>query len=435
MKPKVAEVKGLPYQYRLFGEEVSPAAESRVTPVCFREIVREIPDTNYLTHGLFYYPAKFIPHVPHYCVRRFCSEGGWVIDPFAGSGTVGLEAVLAERNALLIDLNPLLAIYAETKINFRYTDLQAGELLGWLNQLFASQIAFYPQWSNLSYWYPEQVLEVLARYWGWIHAHDPANPYVQVLRAALMRANRRFSLTDHKAPKLFRSKRKLQEVSEWLQRPDWKEEMDQFIIQAALEIMGRLQSLAQVLKTTPCRAIAFAGVDSATVDLTECPRTEAVITSPPYLQAQEYLRTFKLDLFWTGVPEAKVRELMRLEIPYRKAHQPFSTPTYEQVCAQLQREDLKRLMHAYFYYTTRALQNAATTLKSGGHLCVFVGSPTVDGIQVETWRILAEFFAPQGFAFCGVLEDVIQTRQLFRQRKNKNPRGMESEFLLIMRKE
>jgi len=140
-------------------------------------------------------------------------------------------------------------------------------------------------------------------------------------------------------------------------------------------------------------------------------------------------------LFWTGVPAAKVRELMRLEISSRKAHQPFSTPPYEPVCAQLQREDLKRLMHAYFYYTTRALQNAATTLKSGGHLCVFVGSPTVDGIQVETWRILAEFFAPQGFAFCGVLEDVIQTRQLFRQRKNKNPRGMESEFLLIMRKE
>lgn len=207
--------------------------------------------------------------------------------------TVGLEAVLAERNAILIDLNPLLAIYAETKINVRCTNLHASELLSCLNQMFASQISFYPQWSNLSYWYPAQVLEVLARCRGWIHGHDPANPYVQILRAALMRANRRFSLTDHKAPKLFRSKRKLQEVSGWLQRPDWRAEMDQFITQATLEIMGRLQSLAKALKATSCRAIAFAGVDSATVDLTECPRTEAVITSPPYLQAQEYLRTFK----------------------------------------------------------------------------------------------------------------------------------------------
>jgi predicted methyltransferase len=92
------------------------------------------------------------------------------------------------------------------------------------------------------------------------------------------------------------------------------------------------------------------------------------------------------------------------------------------------------MLHSYFFYTTRALENAAAILKRGGFLCVFVGNPTVDGIEVETWRIIAEHFEPNGFVVHTVLRDDIKSRQLFRKRKNKNPRGMESEYLLVMQK-
>ena len=55
-----------------------------------------------------------------------------------------------------------------------------------------------------------------------------------------------------------------------------------------------------------------------------------MITSPPYLQAQEYIRSTKMELFWLGYSEAKIRELSRLEIPYRKAERVIHTPTLEQ---------------------------------------------------------------------------------------------------------
>jgi hypothetical protein len=154
------------------------------------------------------------------------------------------------------------------------------------------------------------------------------------------------------------------------------------------------------------------------------------------LQAQEYLRTFKLDLFWTGVTEARVRELMRLEIPYRKATEPFATPTYTRVYEQLHRADLQTMLHSYFLHTRPVpWKMLRSTLKRGGFLCVFVGNPTVDGIEVETWRIIAEYFEPKGFELHKVFRDDIKTRQLFRKRKNKNPRGMDSEYLLVMRKQ
>jgi DNA modification methylase len=40
------------------------------------------------------------------CVKAGCPEGGTVLDPFAGSGTVGLVANRLSRRAVLIDLNP-----------------------------------------------------------------------------------------------------------------------------------------------------------------------------------------------------------------------------------------------------------------------------------------------------------------------------------------
>jgi len=405
-----------------------------IVPVSFREIVKEIADTTYLTHGMFYYPAKFIPHVPHYCVRRFCPEGGWVLDPFAGSGTVGLEAVLANRNAVLIDVNPLLSVYVDTKINYRYADIDNASVLNALHQMFTWEEPYIPDWKNLDYWYPAEVLQLLKRYWGWVHSRDAHDPYMCIIRPALMRANRRFSWADHKTAKLCRSKYKTHEIQEFLKQENWCEHIQNFITKKALENASHLQSLAYSLSDTPCRAIALAGVDSATVNLDGYPQIDVIITSPPYLQAQEYLRTFKLDLFWVGISEAKVRELMRLEIPYRKATEPFATPTYTRVYEQLQRVDLQAMLHAYFFYTTRALENAATILKRGGFLCVFVGNPTVDGIEVETWRIITEHFEPNGFEVHAVLRDDIKSRQLFRKRKNKNPCGIEAEYLLVMQK-
>lgn len=407
-------------------DDVEPVA------VNFREIVPEVVDRGYLTHGLFYYPAKFIPQVPYYCVRRFCPEGGWVIDPFAGSGTVGLEAVLADRNALLLDINPLLQNIVDLKINFRCVDIDEGVLSERIREMFEWSEPFEPAWSNLSYWYPSEILDVLKRYWGWVHAQVD-DDYVRVIQCGLLRASRRFSLADHKAPKLFRSRVKQNEMERIL-LSDWRGLLNRFVMVRSLEVLERVRALARYMDGKSSFAFALSGVDSASVDLSCMPEVDLVLTSPPYMQAQEYIRTFKLDLFWLGYSEDYIREISRLEIPYRKAPELFYSPTFMRVYELIDRKDLRELMNSYFYYTTAALWNAVKKLRRGGYLCVFVGNSCVDGIEVETWRILAEYFESFGFRLFGVYEDRIKKRQLFRGRRNKNPDGISSEFLLIMRR-
>lgn len=71
--------------------------------------------TNYLTHGLHPYPAKFIPQIPNALIQELSSVGDTVADIFCGSGTTLLEALTLKRNAIGIDANPLSALISRAK--------------------------------------------------------------------------------------------------------------------------------------------------------------------------------------------------------------------------------------------------------------------------------------------------------------------------------
>ncbi|MBX7081479.1 MAG: hypothetical protein K1X88_19925 [Nannocystaceae bacterium] len=63
------------------------------------------PDT--LTHGVHVYPARMHPAIARAIARRWVGERTRVLDPFCGSGTVLLEAMLCGGITTGVDLNPL----------------------------------------------------------------------------------------------------------------------------------------------------------------------------------------------------------------------------------------------------------------------------------------------------------------------------------------
>ena len=406
--------------------------------VSFREFLPEITDTSYLTHSLFYYLARFIPQVPRFCLNNYTRPGDCVIDPFAGSGTVGLEAVLTQRHAILADINPLLNHIVPIKITFDNKSIDLKTLKNMLITMFEDSTFFYkPSWKNLEYWYEPEILEVLSRYWGWVK-NLGENPYRPIIEIALLKASKYFSHAEHRTPKLFKSKSKKKFIQQ-LMESDWNKAMKKLIMEKAFDTYHRVIQLMSVRPSPSSQVIYRGGMDSSDLEawnklqFPSCP-IRAVITSPPYLQAQEYIRTAKLELYWLGYGEEEVRAVSRMEIPYRKAPKSIIIPTLEKIRKHLNRPDLHAILDSYFYYTISALENAANYLASGGYLCIFVGSPKIDGIEVETWRIFAEYFTGQGYQLQALYEDKIKSRQLFRNRKNKNPSGMSSEFLVVMQK-
>lgn len=426
------ESAALYYQPGLLKSEHKPSGSSEPELISFRDLVPEIADTTYLTHALYYYPAKFIPQVVRYCVREYSSENDWVIDPFAGSATVGLEALLCQRNAVLLDLNLLLGHIVSLKMQIKQTDLDKSALRQALEAMRQSQEQFRPEWSNLAYWYPPEFLDCLSRYWGW-QKRMPPGPYALMVEAALLKASKQFSYAEHKAPKLFKSKTKLAEMAVLLQT-DWKTQLDELIYETAFDVFRRVQLLTPLLAESNQQVLTYSGVDSAKFRIPIQQEMGCLISSPPYLQAQEYIRTSKLELYWLGHTEAEIKRVSKLEIPYRKADQIIETNTLKAIRQQLERADLLAMLDSYFCYTLQALDNAIQNLRPQGKACIFVGNPKIDGIEIETWRIIAEYFADRDLRFEHVFEDRIKNRQLFGRRKNKNPDGMKSEFLLVMSK-
>lgn len=402
--------------------------------VSFRELIPEINDTGYLTHAIYAYPAKFIPQIVRYAINTYTKEGDWIVDPFAGSGTVGVEAYLCKRNAILFDLNLLLNHIMPLKVYRSKERLHEADLHKLLEGMRESKHQFIPAWSNVAYWYAPEILEVLSQYWGFIHNTDNT-VYSTVVKAALLKASKRFSYTEDRTPKLARSKRKLQAIEELL-KENWRAQLDEIVHNLSLKTLRSLNDFVMYTQqhhneNTP--DIQWqGGMDSSYVAV---PRAcDALITSPPYLQAQEYIRSTKMELFWLGHTEEEVKALSRLEIPYRKADRMIQTETLDKVRKVLTRDDLQKRLDSYFCHTVNALENSMRQLKLNAAACIFVGNPRIDGITVEIWRILAEYFTERGFVFEKVYEDRIKTRKLFGARKNKNPDGMKSEYLLILRK-
>jgi DNA modification methylase len=60
--------------------------------------------------------ATFPPSLVEPCILAGCPNGGVVLDPFGGAGTVGLVADQLGRNAILIELNPAYAKMAQARI-------------------------------------------------------------------------------------------------------------------------------------------------------------------------------------------------------------------------------------------------------------------------------------------------------------------------------
>jgi len=135
----------------------------------FRELVPSIPNTTYLTHGIHSHPAKFIPQIPRYFIQRYIGEvtkegGKRILDPFCGSGTTLLEAMLLGHKGIGIDINPLATLISKVKTTpFSPSKLEKkiGELIRSIKN-FNGEPAI-PSFTNIDYWYEAEAQEKLGR--------------------------------------------------------------------------------------------------------------------------------------------------------------------------------------------------------------------------------------------------------------------------------
>ena len=411
-----------------------------VQHVLFRALVREIPSTTYATHGLYMYPAKFIPQVVRYVINRYSSPGGWLFDPFAGYGTVAIEASLTGRNAVLWDLNPMLHLLVEASTYSKPVSLRDLEVD------FNYGDPFHPRWGNIAYWHPREFYGTLSRVWGYWRK-EVGRDLKPLVAVPLLKITRYFSYSDEKIAKLYKSRYAVEKVRNLLSG-DWRYRMEKMYweyARAVVEMVREYQSYNPKQVELAVKASdegVFTGgkavVDSIRERLDR--DVDVLITSPPYLQAQEYIRSFKLELAWLGFTEGFIRELTCREIPYNgvgEGH--ISSTTYSSLKREVLRLGHDKLLELYVsYFNSLALFLNNNHERVRGTIAFFVGPVKIRGMRVPIDTIIKEHLEYLGWRHEVTLIDTIVSRRLFRSEKNPAT-GLEdertpTEHLLIMRR-
>lgn len=377
-----------PEQVPLWQNEPNPIENTLKVPMLFRASVPEIPSTTYGTFALYRYPAKFIPQVIAYVLKVYAHQGMRIFDPFAGYGTVGVVSRVYGYDYELWDLNPIMEVIHDAAT---YSEIPTHREIAHLIQgVRESSHFFLPRWTNLLYWHPEPFLEVLGRAWGFYHQLPPEQKRLLVI--PLLNITRYFSYGDEKVHKLYKSKWSRQKVS-LLLADDWRGLFYTMLERSAYKLVGKLAEYHR-LAPKPVHAKILAGVDTLETELGQ--EVDILITSPPYLQAQEYIRSTKLEQFWLGVSEDTIKALSKKEVPYRNhIHSEIHSPLYTQYRSQIEEAHLLRLYDSYFHSILPAF--ARLSKKVSTYLCIFVGPAKIRTTPIPIDEILVEHLSHYGF--------------------------------------
>lgn len=375
---------------------------SKIKDVNFRNLI-QIPSTTYATFGLYRYPAKFIPHVVAYTLKNYANPEMSVFDPFAGYGTVGVVSKLYGHDYELWDLNPMLKTLHKIAI------LQPKEIdiTKMIKNMKSSEEIFIPKWSRMNYWFPGDFLPFLNKVWGYYHSLD--NEHLKlILTIPLLKVTRSFSYDDQQRQKLSRSNRSQERINKLL-HSDWESRFFQLLEQETTRVVNGIREYHE-LNPGKTKGVVRSGIDTFKEKLKS--NRDILITSPPYLQSQEYIRQAKLDLFWLGESEERIRELSKLEIPYRNI-EPFhiNSKTFVKCEERIKEKHIRMVFDRYFWGVLGSFSRLQE--KINDYMFLFVGHTSTRGKAIPIDQIFVEHLSELGWTHQETLMDKIVSRRLF----------------------
>jgi hypothetical protein len=400
---------------------------SNKVPILFRNTIPEIPSTTYGTFAIYKYPAKFIPQVIAYVLKRYAKPSMKIFDPFAGYGTVGIVSRVYGYDYELWDLNPIISIIHDTAV-MKNPKANLQELM---KEIKNSKEEFIPKWSNLNYWFPDEFIPILSRSWGFAHSLTDETKYILLI--PLINITRYFSYADEKVHKLYKSNYSRKKINELLKK-DWK---SQFYDMLQKEIYKLLKKVWEYNCLNP-KQVNYkikAGIDTLSAKLEG--DVNILITSPPYLQAQEYIRSTKLELFWLGYEESYIKELSKKEIPYRTVPEiKIHSGKYYEFREKIKEKHLKTLYDRYFHSILGIFSNLGERVTD--YMCIFVGPAKIRTMPIPIDDIIIEHLKEFGWEHEVTFVDKIVSRVMFETDINpasgEKDNRIKTEHLVVLKK-
>ena len=167
---------------------------------------------------------------------------------------------------------------------------------------------------------------------------------------------------------------------------------------------------------------------------------DIIFTSPPYLTAQKYIRTSKLELLWLGYNIEEISELEKKSIGTERIESSgIEKLGYKNIDDLIEKTFYKsksRALAVYFYFKNmiEVIRELNRVLKNHGYMVLVVGDNKVLGEWIGTYRLLADIVINEGFKELVILKDRIKSRSMI-TRRNGSGGLIKEEYVMIFQKE
>jgi DNA modification methylase len=425
--------------------------------VSFRDIVPKLK-ADRVTHLIHSYPAKLLMHIPHFFLNNdiFSKKGDTVLDPFAGSGTVMLEAILAGRNVIGADANPLARLISSVKVH-KYNHERLKDAASHLfNRINFSQEEVNPIVPNIDYWFSKEIQNQLRKILYCIN-EIKEQKIRDFFSVCFSNCIKKVSFADQRVsvpvrlnpdrypvthPLYFESKKKLDNLINVNVVTKFREIVDDNIIRFKSLNAGLFFPCEAEIASNDARCLNGDGTDKAR-SISDS-SISLIITSPPYAGAQKYIRASSLNLGWLNLIKnlSTLSELDSLNIGrenYKKTdYITFKKTGIEAADILLQQIYKVNPLRAhiagnYLKEMRAAFSEATRVLKPGGYLVLVVGNNQVCGMEFETQKYLRQILEGLGLTIVLRLIDDIQSYGLMTKR-NKTANVITREWVLVFKK-
>lgn len=387
-----------------------------------------------LTHGLHKYPAKFFPELPRWLIKRYSKMFDVIIDPFAGSGTSNIEALLNKRHSVGIDIDPFARFLAKVKTTPLAIDLLEISKKEVLNKLLKfkpclvnkKDIPDFPYRDN---WFEKEIILELAYIKKIINQLDYNQEIQDFYKICFSSIIRAVSNADDNCTRTVIRKK--------LNKKVFPAEALTKFAEALLLNITKMIDFSKKIKNDIKVELP---IDSDAINI-KYPNNyfDLAITSPPYANAVDYLRTHQLEVYWLGFASGSLTPLKRKYVgtenvkvdDYKMFHK-IGIKEADNVIKNIYKKDLRRAYIAYKYLEdmNNNLKEVYRILKPKGKYIIVVGNNKIRGELFENWLYIMKMAEKNGFK----LENYFASEIIKHSTKIPREKRINTDWILILEK-
>lgn len=358
-------------------------------------------DQSILTHGLHKYPAKFFPELPRWLIKRYSKEYDIVLDPFAGSGTSNVEALLNKRHSVGIDVDPFSQYLSKVKV----TSLDRERLKHSSEQLLQMLVNFspslvddedIPDFHYRDNWFNKEIILELAYIRKKIEELEfdqDVKDFYKICFSSIIRA---VSNADNNCTRTVIRKKLNKKVYP-------SDALKKF----SNAILTNVPKINEFSEKCPLDINVEIPSDNDARNI-KYPDDyfNLAVTSPPYVNAVDYPRTHQLELYWLGLATGSLTPMKKKHVGtesvrvknYKRLHT-IGIQMADDVISKIYEKDPRRAYIAYKYLhdMRENLKEVHRVLKDDGRYVMVVGNNRIRGELFENWRYISKMAERVGF--------------------------------------